>query len=211
MEKDKIKSWELFYLFLFGCVFGWIFEGLWTLLKKGLIINHSAMVIGPINLIYGIGCVMLVLLLKNFRKSHIKTFIISFVSGSVLEYVASVFMEKTSGFVAWDYSSKFLNINGRISLFYSLAWGFVGVLFINFIYPKVIKLIRSFKPKEAKKVMVIISVFLVFDMLLTFAAVNRGKKYDLGIEPQNQFEVYLDKYFGVDYLNNMYNNRWNKK
>lgn len=211
MEKDKIKSWELFYLFLFGCVFGWIFEGLWTLLKKGLIINHSAMVIGPINLIYGIGCVMLVLLLKNFRKSHIKTFIISFVSGSVLEYVASVFMEKTSGFVAWDYSSKFLNINGRISLFYSLAWGFVGVLFINFIYHKVIKLIRSFKPKEAKKVMVIISVFLVFDMLLTFAAVNRGKKYDLGIEPQNQFEVYLDKYFGVDYLNNMYNNRWNKK
>jgi len=59
--------------------------------------------------------------------------------------------------------------------------------------------------------MIAMIVFLIFNTLLTFAAVERGKEFEQGIPPSNKFEIMLDKYFGVDYLNNMYNNHWNKK
>ena len=39
----------------------------------------------------------------------------------------------------WDYTNEFLNLNGRISIFYSFAWGIIAVLFVNYIYPFVKK------------------------------------------------------------------------
>ena len=35
----------------------------------------------------------------------------------------------------WDYTNEFFNLNGRISIFYSFAWGIIAIIFINHIYP----------------------------------------------------------------------------
>ena len=53
-------------------------------------------------------------------------------------------------------------------------------------------------------------IFLIFDTFLTFSAVNRGKDFERGLPPANRYEEFLDNTFGVSYLNNMYNNRWNR-
>ena len=57
----------------------------------------------------------------------------------------------------------------------------------------------------------ILIVFLIFDTILTFSAVNRGKAFEKGLPPTNRYEEFLDNNFGVAYLNNMYNNRWNRR
>ena len=103
------------------------------------------------------------------------------------------------------------NINGRICLTYSIFWGLLGILWIKFLYPQIKKLINKLNKTNSVKLMKYIIVFLVFDCLLTFAAIDRGKDYEQNIPPSNKFEKVLDKYFGVDYLNNMFNERWNKK
>lgn len=212
MAKEKIAFHDMFYIFLFGCFLGWIVEGIWTLLKKGVLINHSALVIGPFNIVYGIGAVVLTLALYRVKNSSkIEIFTISFFTGSVLEYVMSYLMELMFGFVAWNYRSKPFNINGRICLIYSLFWGVLGILWIKLIYPFVKKLIAKLNKKESIKLMKITIIFLVFDILLTFAAIHRGQEYEKGLPPSNKTEERLDQYFGVDYLNNMFNNRWNKK
>lgn len=212
MQKEKMSFHDLFYIFIFGCFVGWIVEGIWTLLKKGLLINHSALVIGPFNLVYGIGAIILTLVLyKKKNRSWFEIFSISFFAGSVLEYTLSYLMELVFGFVAWNYHSKPFNINGRICLVYSLFWGILGLAWIKLIFPFLKKVINNLKNKESKKLMVIIIVFLMFDGVLTLMAIDRGKKYEQDIPPQNKIEEVIDKYFGVDYLNNMFNNRWNKK
>ena len=212
MKKEKITFYELFYIFIIGSIFGWLVEGIWSLLKKRMLINHSALVIGPFNIVYGIGGVVLSLLLYKIKDSnYIRIFTKSFVIGSVLEYILSFLMEHMLGFVAWDYSKKFLNINGRICLVYSIFWGFLGIIWIKFIYPKIKKMIENSSKKYGLIYMKILIVFLLLDTLLTFGCVKRGKEYEKGIEPQNKIEEKIDKYFGVNYLNNMYNNRWNRK
>lgn len=212
MQKEKMSFHDLFYIFIFGCFIGWIVEGIWTLLKKGLLINHSALVIGPFNLVYGIGSIILTLVLyRKKNRSWFEIFSISFFAGSVLEYTLSYFMELVFGFVAWNYRSKPFNINGRICLIYSLFWGVLGLAWIKLIFPFIKKVINNLNKKESKKLMGIIIAFLVFDSVLTLMAIDRGKKYEQDIPPQNKIEEVIDEYFGVDYLNNMFNNRWNKK
>lgn len=212
MKSEKISFHDLFYTFLFGCIFGWIIEGIWTLIKKGILINHTALVIGPFNVVYGVGAVVLTVILYRLKnKGNFEIFCVSFATGSILEYIMSYLMEVMFGFVAWNYKRKPFNINGRICLTYSIFWGLLGILWIKFLYPQIKKLINKLNKTNSVKLMKYIIVFLVFDCLLTFAAIDRGKDYEQNIPPSNKFEKVLDKYFGVDYLNNMFNERWNKK
>lgn len=208
----KINFYNLFYIFIFGCVFGWLIEGIYTLLKKGLLINHSALVIGPFNVVYGIGAVLLTVLLARFiNKSNIKLFIFSFILGTVLEYILSLSMEMMLGFTAWDYSQKFLNINGRVALFYSVCWGILGIVWIKYCYPFVIKIIEKINYNVGKKIMIFLIIFLIFDIILTFSAIDRARDCDLGITPVNSYEKFLDNTFNSKYLKNMFNNRWEIK
>ena len=212
MKKDNLSFQNIFYIFLFGCFFGWIVEGIWSYLKRGLLLNHSALVIGPFNVVYGLSAVVLTMFLYKVKeKKYFQVFLISFIIGTILEYFMSFSMETLLGFVAWNYSKKPFNIHGRVCLMYSLFWGVLGLVWIKLIYPKIQKIIVKFDRRRSKNFVVIMIIFLIFNTFLTFSAVKRGKEFEQDIPPQNSFEEVLDNYFGVDYLNNMYNNRWNKK
>ncbi len=212
MKTEKISFHDMFYTFLFGCVFGWIIEGIWTLIKKGVLINHTALVIGPFNLVYGIGSVVLTIILYRLKnKGNFEIFCVSFATGSILEYIMSYLMEVMFGFVAWNYKRKPFNINGRICLTYSIFWGILGILWIKVIYPRIKVLIDKLNKKNSVRLMKYMIIFLIFDAILTLSAIDRGKKYEQNIPPSNKYEEILDEYFGIDYLNNMFNERWNKK
>ena len=144
-------------------------------------------------------------------KSNLEIFGVSFAIGAFLEYIMSFIMEKIVGFVAWNYSKKPFNIHGRVCLQYSIFWGFLGIIWIKIIYPKITKVIDNFNKMESVKLMKITIIFLIFDTLITLGAVDRAKRFEQNIPPANKIEELYDKYFGVDYLNNMFNNRWNKK
>jgi len=205
----KLNFYNLFYIFIFGSIFGWFVEGIYTLIKKGILINHSALVVGPFNIVYGIGAVLLtIILLKYKNTSYIRLFIISFIFGTILEYLLSLGMEYLVGFTAWDYSEKFLNIDGRVALFYSLSWGILGIIWIKICYPFVIKLINKIDINVSKKIIIFLIFFLIFDTMLTFSAIDRARDCDKGIAPSNSYEKFLDKTFNSKYLKNMFNNRW---
>lgn len=212
MEEKKMSFYDMFYIFIFGCLFGYVVEVIWSFFRHHIFINHTALVIGPFDIVYGISAVVLSLVLYKYRNDHfIKVFFMSFVVGMVLEYIFSFAMEKISGFVAWDYSKYFLNINGRVCLRYSIFWGLLGVIWIKYVYPNVMKIINKFNKNFATNIMYFLLVFIFFDVLLTFKAVDRAKEFEKGIPPSNRYEEYLDNYFGVEYLDNMYNYRWGKK
>ena len=203
------KSYELLYIFVITSILGYFIEFFWTLLTKGVVINHSAVVIGPFNFAYGICGVALTLLLFKFKdESYLKIFLLSFIGGSILEYIMSWGMELVLGFTAWDYSNRFLNINGRICLLYSIFWGVLGILWIKFIYPQLTNILNKMKPKTYKIVAICLTIFLFLDILLTIGSVTRAKEADRGIEPANKYERFLDNTFNSKYLKNMFNNNW---
>ncbi len=196
-------------MFLIGSVFGWILEGIGSIVIDHMLINHSALVIGPFNAIYGVGaCALTAALLKFKDKNIFLIFIIGFIGGSLIEYIMSWGMELVLGFTAWDYSSFFLNINGRICLVYSCIWGVLSIVWIKYLYPLMQKLIDKINPKLGQKLIVYISIFLAFDVMFTAQCILRAKACDKGIAPQNSYERFLDKTFNSAYLKNMFSNNW---
>lgn len=212
MKKNKIKQeffYNMFWLFIFGSIFGWICEVGYSLLVYKVFINHSALVIGPFDICYGICACCLTFLLYRFKdEGNMTLFCISFFLGSLLEYVMSWGMELVVGFAAWDYSKRFLNINGRVCFRMSCLWGVLGIVWIKYIYPKVEKLINKIPKNVGKKIMIFLVIFLIADAGLTISAVVRAKECERGIEPHNSYERFLDKTFNKDYLYNMFNNSW---
>lgn len=203
------KLYDLFYIFIITSVCGYFIELIWTFLTKGIFINHSAVVIGPFNFAYGICGVALTLLLYKFKdESYLKIFILSFIGGSILEYIMSWGMELVLGFTAWDYSDKFLNINGRICLSFSIFWGLLGILWIKILYPPIEKLLERIPPNIYKTVAICLFIFIILDILLTISCVNRARAADQGIPPNNSYESFLDNTFNSKYLKNMFNNNW---
>ena len=203
------KLYKLLYIFVISSVCGYFIELIWTLARKGVFINHSAVVIGPFNFAYGICAVVLTLLLDKYKnESYLKIFLLSFIGGSILEYIMSLGMELVLGFTAWDYSNMFLNINGRICLLFSIFCGILGILWIKLLYPKIENLLNKIKPKIYKIVIISLTIFLLFDILLTISAVNRAHDADSGIPANNSYERFLDNTFNSKYLKNMFNNNW---
>ena len=77
MTADAAKAQEesmnflskLFGIFIIASVCGYLIEFVWTLLTQGMLINHSAVVIGPFNFAYGICAVALTLFLQGFAEA----------------------------------------------------------------------------------------------------------------------------------------------
>ena len=212
MKKKQESIYNLFWIFIVASVCGWFIEGIWTLLKRGVLINHSAVVLGPFNMAYGISACFLSALLYKYRNDKLwKIFIVGFIGGSIIEYVMSLGMELLLGFTAWDYSRKLLNINGRICLAYSIFWGLLSILWIKFIYPYLEKILKKLNNNKWYIFTLILIVFLILDILLTFFAVYRARQKEVGVDAKYRYEIILDKTFNQDYLKNMYNNNWGGK
>ena len=59
-----------------------------------------------------------------------------------------------------------------------------------------------------KIIIICLTIFLLFDILLTVSSVNRTREADKGIPPSNGYERFLDNTFNSKYLKNMFNNNW---
>ena len=190
---------SLFWLFLLGSVAGFGMEGLWCILTKGHWERHSATVLGPFCIIYGIGAVavyLLAALLKN--RSLLLQFVAFMVSGTAVEYFASLFQERCFGTVTWDYSGHVLNLGGRVSLMMTLLWGFLGMAFTLFVFPHVNRLLHKMKGRGWRIVCAGMTIFMVVNLLVSSAAITRWRTR--GEEPQASNPV-------VQWLDNTYDDQ----
>ena len=48
---------ELFWVFFLGSILGFLIEGIWNIILVGEWVDHSATVVGPFCIVYGVGAV----------------------------------------------------------------------------------------------------------------------------------------------------------
>lgn len=198
---------KLVFVFAACCVVGFIAETAWCYFKNGYIESRKSLVYGPLSVAYGMGGVLLTLVLYHFADCKWYTvFGISFAVGTIAEYICSLGQEIVFGSVAWDYSHLPLNINGRVCLLYSLFWGALGVLWVKFVMPLTDKLYAAV-PEHITSVLVIaFCAFFVYDSVLSAAAAMRMNRRDKGIPAKNAVEMYLDKHFTDERMHKIYAN-----
>ena len=114
---DNIKDIFLWFL-LYSCI-GWIYETILCSVKERRFINRGFLN-GPYCPIYGVGAVVNLLALGRFTNPAM-LFFAGAIMDCTLEYITSWGMEKLFHARWWDYSKKFLNINGRVCLLGAVA------------------------------------------------------------------------------------------
>ncbi len=151
--------------FILYSVLGWILESFYSLYALGTFTKRGFL-FGPMCPIYGYGAIILILFLQKYNKNYLKIFIYSIIAFSILEYATSFILEEIFSMKWWDYSNDFLNLNGRISFFYSIAWGFVAIAFVN-LHPLIEKQINKILQKTTYK-----SQICFINIILTFYAID---------------------------------------
>lgn len=122
-----------FSLFLVYAFLGWIIEVALTIVKSKKAVNRGFLM-GPIVPIWGVGALLITFILKSSDGSFNLVVSSAFI-GSFLEYIVNYFMEKIFKARWWDYSHLPFNVNGRIWLGSSLAFGIGGLFLINYFNP----------------------------------------------------------------------------
>ena len=157
-------------------VIGFILETSLALLAYGKIESRQGFMYGPVCPIYGVGAVIMILSLKKFNKNNMTLFLGGVLVGSIVEYTISLFGDIVLNVRWWDYSDRFLNINGRICLLYSICWGLVGVYLTKNLNVHVDKFLEYLKKKinviVLRCIIIVITIFLFIDCIISAVAIN---------------------------------------
>jgi len=160
---------HFFSLFIIYSFIGWFMEVVWTLITDKKLVNRGFL-IGPYCPIYGVGCLLLVILLDKFKYDLFFLFFMSIIVCSVLEYSTSFILEKLFKARWWDYSDKKYNINGRICAGHMAVFGILGVLVVYYVNP-VLSNIVNFN----NIVFYSILVLFIIDLCVSFGIIENVK------------------------------------
>ena len=112
---------------------GFILESIYvSILKKEFYL--SGLLKGPFIPIYGFGA-LLILRVIPYHTNNFEIFFYSLICCTMLEYLTHFFLSHDSNIEVWNYQSLPHNYTGRICMFYSLMWGFLGIILVNYLDP----------------------------------------------------------------------------
>ena len=175
-----IVTYFVIYSFL-----GWGLESIVRTICERKIIN-TGFLIGPFCPIYGFGAIIMILFLDRFKNNIFLLFFISVIVLTLWEYIVGVLLEKFFSTKYWDYSNHKFNYKGRICLMNSIAWGILGLLFINYIHPFIIQILSYVEFIYVAIVASIIAFILLIDAIISVIKVKNIKSTLDKIEEINE-------------------------
>jgi len=181
----------LIWFFLYSFI-GWLWETLLFTVREKRFVNRGFL-FGPLCPIYGVGAVICILTMYNRVNEWWLIFIIGLFACTLLEYGTHYILEKLFHATWWDYKNAFLNINGRICLSSSLAFGACITLLIKVVQPAAEDIIDSVPVNAVNGAAFIFYTVLVADITVTVSGMveltKRLQKFQRFIEERVQHGI----------------------
>ena len=176
-----------FFLFLIYSITGWLIEVIGGLIQNKKFVNRGFM-IGPYCPIYGIGGVLITILLQDYVNNPFVLFCVAIVICGVLEYLTSYIMEKVFKARWWDYSKKKFNINGRVCLETIIPFGLLGC-FIMYVSNPFIENLLNKVPQNILNILfyICISIYIV-DFIISFSVISGLRKTVKTVNKNNPYD-----------------------
>lgn len=201
-NKDReITLTKLIWLFVIGSIAGYLIETSFYLIKHGVFMNKQGLLYGPFKPIYGLASCILSLILNLLRgKNNWLIFIFGSLIGGAFEFLCSIVLEYFFGTRMWSYANMGMNIQGRVFLPYLPIWGVISLLWLRFVYPGFNKAFNKIPKIPLYIITVLVSIFLIFDILISSFAVMRMGERAHNVPANTKFEKYLDKKYTDEYI-----------
>lgn len=177
-----------FVLFVIYAFIGWIMEVVLFLIKDRKFVNRGFL-IGPYCPIYGVCAVLMILTFGRYFSTPIALFVMAAVICTIFEYITSVIMEKIFDARWWDYSNEPFNLNGRVCLHNSIAFGLLGVLLLYWINPFIENLLRQIPQDFLIVISAAILILFVIDIITSFNIISKVKTTTSMVLKDNTEEI----------------------
>ena len=202
---EGIHFYKLIWMLLISSFIGDIIETVYVFLTAHVLMRRSSLVIGPFSIVWGLGAVILTLVLSKVKKqNNLSIFIAGFFFGGAFEYLCSVFTEVFFGMKFWDYSYMPFNIDGRTNLLFMIFWGIVSVLWFHYAYPPISRFIEKIPPILGSVLAIAIALFFLSDSIVTAMVMVRATDRKEHPEPRNVIEEFVDQ----EYPENVVRKLW---
>lgn len=224
MEKKKRKSGigakKVFAYFFIYAFIGFIIEVIFGVITKGLVESRTSFMHAPLCGVYGLGAMLMVVSLQSCKDNNKKIFFVSFLVGTITEYIISFLAESIFNIKWWDYSDRILNINGRVCLYYSIFWGVLGLLLIKVINPKVDQFINFIKSKLSRKTINVVATvcitLFIMDLVCSWIAIDLFTtrmivQNDINVKNKEAIIEKYDRIYGNEKLSNFIYTFWGDK
>ncbi|MBQ8508998.1 MAG: putative ABC transporter permease [Clostridia bacterium] len=161
----------MFFIFAFT---GWIWEVIYIGFTEGVIAKRG-MLHGPWLPIYGVGGILILLILSRFRTHPAAVFAIAVLLCASMEYATGVAVEYLFHCRWWDYSDKFFNIHGRICLEGMMLFGVSGTVAVCKVGPMLNRKIGSLRWDVHLALIILLGGAFLIDLFVSlFVAPNTG-------------------------------------
>lgn len=201
MNKVKDLVRNIIWLFIIGCLIGYLMEFFWYYIRHDKFINVQGLLYGPFKPIYGLGILIISGTLYKFKnRNSFLIILIGILFGTIFEYSLSLFQEFVLHTKTWDYSKFSMNLNGRVYLPYCIAWGIICLLWIKYLLPKCEKLIK----KIPYSLSYVATVLMIINLLLSAIAVYEFSNRQNNIKPTNKILKIMDRVYPDDVMNKKY-------
>lgn len=167
---NELNVWtiEMYILLFFTYSFaGWFMESVGGIINVKKFVNRGFL-IGPYCPVYGLGVVLITILLENYTNDIPVLFILSTLICGSLEYFTSYVMEKLFNARWWDYHNRKFNINGRICLETLIPFGIAGSLFLCVINPFFINIYSKLPDLSRHIIVLILMLIFIIDLIISF-------------------------------------------
>ncbi len=215
-NKKQVTVHQLFWYFLIFSILGLVIETLYCYFTMGILESRKGFIWGPFCPVYGVcGAILIYILDKMNLKNIIKLFIAGFIIGSIGEYILSYILESIYGIRFWNYEYLQYNLNGRISLIFSIYWGILAIILIKFVKPLIDKFVNIIIPNKRNIIEFGIFIFLCIDGLATIWAIQTYQNrvlYNIEYKAKNNNpifkirEIVENNYFTNDRISNTFPN-----
>ncbi len=158
---------EFIFIFLLFCFIGYLWEVILYFIRLGKFVNRGNLY-GPWLIVYGFGGLFINYVMRLFNNLNlIVLFIIGLIGCGCIEYFISFVEEKIWKKRWWDYSDKFLNINGRVCFASLFFFGWCSLLFV--------KLLDKVSLCFNSSSIIIMFILFVLDFIYSLSRPNVGE------------------------------------
>ncbi len=168
----KIENLALmFFIFAFA---GFIWEVIYTAVTEKVVAKRG-MLRGPWLPLYGVGGVLMLILLGRFRANPPLVFLLAMLLCGTVEYFTGVLVEHFYGQRWWDYSTKRVNFRGRICLSGVILFGVSGTAAVCGFGPPLNDNIEHLAFPIHIGLVVVLSIIFIADVITAVMSPNEGK------------------------------------
>lgn len=179
---------SLIMIFFMMSFVGWCWEVSLHLVEDGVFVNRGVLH-GPWLPIYGVGSLLVLILLKRFREKPVLQFALTVVVCGIVEYGTAWFLETKYGQKWWDYSGYFMNIDGRICAEGLLVFGLGGLAIVYLIAPLLDNLLKKVNRKALLLAAIMLISLFSFDQIYSVKHPNTGAGISSGNTKQVAMKI----------------------